>query len=261
MGIVYRAVQTSLLRPVAIKFLSPHLTRTEFRARFETEARLAAQLFHSNLVAVIETGLVNDTPYIVFELVDGPNLREYTESSGGRLPLLTCLSIARQTADGLACAHRAGIIHRDVKPENILLSSNFVVKVADFGVAKGGSTGDVHKEVHRTQSGIVCGTPTYMSPEHARGADLTWTCDIYSLGVVLYEMLAHRPPFAGSSAWEVLDLHVRRAPPPLPDRVPSPVQELVFRMLEKTPDSRPASMVKVSRELARLENDLRQQPD
>jgi len=249
MGIVYRAIQTSLGRAVAVKFLSLELATEEFLVRFRTEAQLAAKVFHSNLVAVIECGQMGSVPYIVFELVDGPNLRLYKNQRGGRLPQSEVLDFVRQTADGLACAHLAGIIHRDIKPENLLIAPNRVVKVADFGLAKGSSGGSGPK----TRTGLILGTPPYISPEQIQERVLTPATDLYSLGIVFYEMLAGTTPFVGPSPLEMLEQHVRVSPPSLPPDVPEPMAKLVLRLLAKEPAQRLKSMSALSLEIAQLQ--------
>ncbi|MEK7863391.1 MAG: serine/threonine-protein kinase, partial [Chloroflexota bacterium] len=154
MGTVYRGVQRSLERPVAIKFLSRQLLDEEYMCRFRSEAKLAGQVFHTNLVAVIETGSMGDVPFIVFELVEGASLREHVRRAGGSLSLREALDVVRQVAEGLAVAHGIGIVHRDIKPENILVGAKGV-KVADFGVAKNAAASASQK----TRSGVIMGTP------------------------------------------------------------------------------------------------------
>jgi serine/threonine protein kinase len=248
MGVVYKCVQRSLDRAVAVKFLSRQLLDDEFLARFRHEAKLAGQVFHSNLVAVIETGQMGELPYIVFEFVDGASLRAILTQARGALPLARALDLVRQAADGLACAHRHGIIHRDIKPENLLVRPDDVVKVADFGVAKETSP----RGGMKTRTGYILGTPAYMSPEQAQERPLTSSSDIYSLGVVLYEMLAGAVPFSGGSTLEVLQQHVARPPPPLPAAVPQSIAGVVARLMAKEIGERPADMAEVSAELSRL---------
>jgi len=256
MGLVYRAVQRSLQREVAIKVLSPQLATDANLRRFREEARAAARIFHPNLVAVIETGETAGCPFIVFELVEGPSLRRHLErtggpgrSPGGPLPLVQALDFARQAADGVACAHKHGIIHRDLKPDNLLIAGN-VIKVGDFGIAKSAeATGDAK---HRTQAGQILGTPLYMSPEQAQERPLTASTDVYSLGVVLFEMIAGRPPFDGANTLELLENHVKAPPPALPHGTPDAVCALVERALAKTPEERFGSMSEFAEALARI---------
>ena len=246
MGTVYRGIQRSLERPVAIKFLSRQLLDDEYLARFRAEARLAGQVFHTNLVAVIEFGMMSDIPFIVFELVEGSSLREHVKRAG-RLPLAESLEIVRQAAEGLAVAHGIGIVHRDIKPENILVGPKGV-KVADFGVAKNASSGASQK----TRSGVIMGTPAYMAPEQAREQEVTPATDIYALGVVLYELVGGALPYQKSSTLELLQAIVSEPPPPLGDEVPAPVADLVNRMLAKEPSARPASMAECAQELVQV---------
>jgi serine/threonine protein kinase len=252
MGTVYRGEQRSLERPVAIKFLSRQLLDDEYLARFRTEAKAAAQIFHSNLVAVIETGTMEDLPYIVFELVAGTSLRAYLTDRGGTLPVQQALDFVRQAADGLACAHKAGIVHRDIKPENLLVTPDGSIKVADFGVAKAQvSPGQ------KTRTGLIMGTPAYLSPEQAHEKPVTPASDVWALGVVLHELIAGAQPFTRATTLELLTAIVSDPPPPLPASVPAPVAELAGRMLAKDPAQRIASMQEVSRACARLAPDRR----
>lgn len=248
MGRVLEGVQISLERRVAIKVLAPQLAVEPFLTRFEAEARLAAKLFHSHLVAVIESGIMGGLPYIIFELVEGQNLRELLKREGGLLSVARSLELVRQAADGLEHAHQAGIIHRDVKPDNLLVTRDGVLKVADFGVAREHTS----PSATRTQAGVIVGTPFYMSPEQARELPLTPSTDVYSLVVVLFELLAGEPPFAGQSALDLLHQHVHADPPALPDDVPAAVAALVRRGLSKEPTDRYESMAALSRAIAQL---------
>jgi serine/threonine-protein kinase len=248
MGVVYKSIQRSVDRPVAVKFLSRALLTDDYLPRFRAEAKLAGQVIHTNLVAVFETGAMDRLPYIVFEYIDGPSLRGLLARNGDDLPLGRALDLARQAADGLECAHRAGIIHRDVKPENLLVGPNDVMKVADFGIARGlaSTTGA------KTRTGILLGTPAYMAPEQALEQPAGPAADIYSLGVVLYEMIARRVPFDAASTLEILDQHVHSPPPALDEAVPFAVRRLVERAIAKRPQERFESMAALSRELVRV---------
>ena len=251
MGIVYRAVQRSLARPVAIKLLAPQMATEENQRRFREEALLAARIFHPNLVAVIETGDTGGCPYIAFEFIEGPSLRAHLDRNPGGLPVGQAVEFARQAAEGVACAHGHGIIHRDLKPDNLLIAQGNVIKVADFGIAKSAQAPAADAK-SRTQAGQILGTPLYMAPEQAQERPLTPVCDVYSLGVVLYEMLAGRVPFDGSYTLEILDKHVKAPPPPLPHGIPEAVCAVVERALAKEPEARYGSM----RELADALRDL-----
>src|SRR5581483_4827749 len=194
MAEVWEAHDEVLSRPVAVKVLQPHLAADEiFLERFRREAVTAARLAHPNVVATFDTGLDCGTAYIVMELVRGRNLRQLLNDEGRLEPWLA-VAIGRQVADALAYAHQAGLVHRDVKPANILLVEDewgsVRVKVTDFGIAKAGAgSGDL------TRTGIVLGTPKYLSPEQIKGLEPDARADLYSLGVVLYEMLTGVPPF------------------------------------------------------------------
>jgi serine/threonine-protein kinase len=233
MGAVYRARQKALDRPVAIKLLDVRIEADSARQRFLQEARLAARLLHPNIVAVFDAGEAAGMPYIVFELVEGESLARRLDRLG-RLPLKEALGLGRGIAEGLAAAHEAGILHRDLKPQNILVNRAGVPKIADFGISKS-LTGDGVK----TRVNVILGTPSYMSPEQIRGEELTIASDVYALGVVLYELLAGRPPFAGSMD-DILKSHLQVEPPSLMAEaaVPEPLARLVSRALEKEPGAR-----------------------
>ena len=241
MGIVYRAERLGLLRPVAIKFLRSHVVHdAASRTRFEAEARAASRLSHPNCVAVIDAGLDGDAPFIVMELVVGRTLRQVIDA--GPIAIPRALELARQILTGLAHAHAHGVIHRDIKPDNILISTDGVrehVHIADFGLAKCNDTLGISHDV-------LIGTPNYMSPEQTLGLRADARSDIYAVGVVLYELLAHQKPFDAPTLFETLRMH-REAPVPAfhdiaPDRaIPSAVEGVVRRALAKHPGKRPAS--------------------
>ncbi|MFL6138920.1 MAG: protein kinase domain-containing protein [Frankiaceae bacterium] len=235
MGEVWRAVDERLGRPVAVKVLKPELAGDpSFRDRFRAEGRHAALLSHPGIASVFDYGEAGGSAYLVMELVDGEPL-SHVIAREGRLPVVRTLDIVGQAALALQAAHDAGVVHRDVKPGNLLLRPDGVVKVTDFGIARAADA------VPLTQTGAVVGTAHYLSPEQASAEPVTPRSDIYSLAVVAYECLAGRRPFDGDNTFAVAAAHVQQAPPPLPDDVPGPVRVLVEQALEKDPARRPGS--------------------
>src|SRR5262245_45053932 len=212
MGMVLQAVDTYLERDVAIKVLDPEVAGDELaRKRFCREARAAASISHENVVAVhaVEHEEGKDLPFLVMELISGESLEKKIERQG-RLSLKEIVGIGRQTAAGLAAAHEKGLIHRDIKPANILLEqSGQRVKLTDFGLARAA------EDVRLTRTGLVAGTPLYMSPEQASGDELDARSDLFSLGVVLYELAAGEPPFYGKTPLAVLKRVTEEQPVPL----------------------------------------------
>jgi eukaryotic-like serine/threonine-protein kinase len=260
MGAVYLAEHGVLKRRVAIKLLlGEHASETEMRTRFLREARAVATLHHPNLVPVIDYGELDDgTLYFVSELISGESLRARLKRERS-LPVDQAAAIAAQIARGLACAHQAGIVHRDLKPSNIMLVDDPEapfgqrVKILDFGVAK--LVGDA-EDSELTQTGAMVGTPGFMSPEQCRGTgEIDHRSDVYSLGVVLYLMLAGRPPFVSDGLGEVLAMHIYEPPDPLStlfEEVPRPLELAVLRCLAKKPEARFRSMAALAGELEQL---------
>ncbi|MCB9593208.1 MAG: serine/threonine protein kinase [Sandaracinaceae bacterium] len=211
-GAVYRAVQLPLERPVAIKVLHDDLlTMKELRARFEREARVLSALTHPHVVSISDYGIDGDRPFLVMELLEGRTLEEVLRK-GDMTPQLA-LDVTREILEGLAFAHEKGVAHRDLKPANVFLlrgrDENEHVKLLDFGLARVVSTkGAEDDEVTLTKRGVVFGTPAYMSPEQAAGTPADERSDIYSLGILLFEMLAGRRPFVGETRAEVLRGHL-----------------------------------------------------
>jgi Tol biopolymer transport system component len=248
MGEVYRARDTRLGREVALKVISDGAALDPERLqRFEQEARLAGSLNHPNLVVVYDVGSDDGAPFLVTELLEGESLRH--RLSRGRLPLKTALELGVQIAEGLAAAHARGVVHRDVKPENIFLTSGGRAKLLDFGIAKLTAPRAVDgtrnlldttltPEGLGTRPGAVLGTPGYMSPEQVRGDPVDARTDIFSLGTVLYEMLAGAPAFPARSLIESGHAILESEPPPFPESVPPSVDLLVRRCLEKEPARR-----------------------
>ncbi len=236
MGVVYKAEDTKLDRPVALKFLAPHLLRDdEARKRFEREAKAAARLDHPNICTVYEIDEAEGRTFIVMAFLEGRPLSERIKE--GPLKLPEALSVAGQTAEGLEAAHEKGITHRDIKPDNLMLmaGSRGLVKVMDFGLAQlaGGSK--------FTREGTTLGTMTYMSPEQAEGAETDSRTDIWSLSVVLYEMVAGQPPFRGDYDQVVVYSLMNETPEPLTavrTGVPQELERIVNKCLAKQPASR-----------------------
>lgn len=242
-AVVYRATQLSLKRPVALKVLDAvGFEATDALARFEEEAKIAARLEHPNLVQLYEFGRDRDLAYMVYEYVEGSDLdRKIREApSGARKGLLVedALEILADVARGVAYAHKMGVVHRDMKPANVLLEADGMAKVADFGLAR--TRGEAR--AIQTKTGVVVGTPECMSPEQARGKEAGPATDVYALGVMFYWMLSGRPPFSGENAAEVMKMHVRGEPVPvqtLRPNLPPGIYELLDQMLRKDPRERP----------------------
>ncbi|MEW9530882.1 protein kinase [Microbispora sp. NPDC049125] len=235
MGEVWRAADELLGREVAIKLLGRHIAADpSFQRRFRAEAQITAGLTDGGIAQVFDYGETDDVAYLVMELVKGEPLSAILARNGALGPEVT-LDIVHQAARGLHAAHRAGIIHRDIKPGNILVTETGQVKITDFGIARALEAAPL------TQTGLVLGTAQYVSPEQASGATLTPASDIYSLGVVAYECLAGRPPFVADNHVTLALRHLNDPPPPLPDAVPAAVRALVLAMLAKDPAARPAS--------------------
>jgi tRNA A-37 threonylcarbamoyl transferase component Bud32 len=236
MSTVYKAHDSLLERNVALKVLHQQYNEDEdFVERFKHEARSVAQLQHPNIVTVIDRGEEDGRQYIVFEFIDGENLKELVVRKG-RLDLRDALEIAHEIARGLAFAHDHGLIHRDVKPQNVLLNGDGRAKVTDFGIAR---SLDVDHGV--TQTGTILGTSNYIAPEQASGQPVDTHTDVYSLGIVLYEMLTGELPFPGESFVAIAMKHIQEPSPNVLDvrgDIPLRVAEMIDRALEKDPEHR-----------------------
>jgi tRNA A-37 threonylcarbamoyl transferase component Bud32 len=235
MAAVWEAEDRVLTRRVAIKVLHPHLAGDDaFRTRFRREAVAAAKLAHPHIVTTYDTGRDADVAYIVMELVEGTTLARLLKAQGP-LAVAKAVDVAAQVADALACAHAHGIVHRDVKPANILLREDGHVKVADFGIAKAGAGTDL------TRTGVVMGTAKYLSPEQVSGNPADAGSDIYALGIVLYEMLCGAPPFVGDTELSTAVARLTAAPGSLRDRrqdIPRGLEAVVLRSLARDPAAR-----------------------
>ncbi|WP_329088336.1 serine/threonine-protein kinase [Streptosporangium sp. NBC_01469] len=240
MGEVWRARDELLGREVAVKLLRPHVAEDPaFRLRFRSEARIAAGLSDPGIAQVFDYGEGGGVAYLVMELVPGQSLAGILSRDGALNPEIT-LDVVRQTAMGLHAAHRAGIIHRDIKPGNLLVTEAGVIKITDFGIAR------ALEAVPVTQTGILMGTAQYVSPEQASGEPLTPATDIYSLGVVAYECLTGHAPFRAETQVAIALMHIGEPPPPLPEWIPPAVRDLVMACLAKDPLRRPAGARELS---------------
>jgi eukaryotic-like serine/threonine-protein kinase len=249
MGVVYRGQDESLGRTVAIKTILTRLSDEEhagYLARFRQEARALGGLNHPAIITVYEFGDENGLAYLAMEFLDGRELRDVLASE--RMPVPVALDVAAQVAEGLAFAHSQGIVHRDIKPANIMMLAGSRAKIMDFGIAR------VRASDVKTQTGLLLGSPKYMSPEQVLGTGIESRSDIFSLGVVLYEMLAGAPPFSGENVHQLM-FQVCNSRPSPPSRlnpaVPAVVDLIVAKALEKDPASRYADAGELAADLRR----------
>ena len=250
MGEVWKAWDIQLGRPVAIKALRSDVTSAEAKLRrLRAEAHNSANLAHPNIAALFEYYEHDGIGFIIMEYVPSKSLADLFHEEGAMDPL-RLLPILIQTARGLFIAHSHGVIHRDVKPANIMVADSGAVKITDFGVSYSTGQGQI------TQDGMVVGTAQYISPEQAQGKQATPQSDIYSLGVVAYEGLAGHRPFTGATPVDIAAAHVNNPVPPLPDDVDVQLREFVMSMLAKDPQDRPADALVVARTLQRIERRL-----
>ena len=255
MGTVYRALDTKLNRPVAVKVLSNELADASARRRFQREAQMASSLNHPHILTVYDAGELDGRQYLVTEFVDGGTLKDWVRTQKRTWREIVELLIG--VADGLATAHAAGILHRDVKPQNVLVTKSGYAKLADFGLAKLGEPSTPDGETRTltegiTQPGLVVGTVSYMSPEQAAGQSVDARSDVFSFGVLLYEMLAGQRPFVGSSNLEVLQAIVHVTPQHLGTEIPLAGRRVVEKALEKKPENRYQTMQEMVVDLRRL---------
>src|ERR687891_1482336 len=234
MANVYLAEDEVLGRRVAIKILNDrHAGDDQFVERFRREAKNAAALSHPNIVSIYDRGEAEGTYYIAMEHLDGRNLKELIVARGPA-PVRIAIDYARQILQALRFAHRNGIVHRDIKPHNVVVDGDGRVKVTDFGIARAGAS-------QMTEAGAIVGTAQYLSPEQARGGDVDQRSDLYSIGVVLYEMLTGHVPFTGDTPVEIAMKHLSDTPRPPSARrteIPPDLDMVVLRALAKNPDDR-----------------------
>ena len=251
MGVVYKAHDTTLNREVALKFLPPHISKAGVeRERFLQEAQAAAAINHPNICTIYEIHEDAEQPYIAMEYVDGLTLR--TKLQSGPLTIDDAIHYGVQIGEALQEAHSKGIVHRDIKPDNIIITDHGIVKIADFGLAS--LTNDMRGSEYRT----VAGTTAYMSPEQLRGEHIDHLTDIWSLGVTLYEMVTGRPPFSGEyeQATTYLIVHERHSPPSGIRRdIPLTLEKAIDRCLEKLPARRVPDAAALANELRQIGHD------
>ncbi|HEY7537957.1 MAG TPA: protein kinase, partial [Gaiellaceae bacterium] len=252
MANVYLAEDQELGRRVALKLLNDrHASDDQFVERFRREAQNAAGLNHPNIVSIFDRGHAEDTYYIAMEFLDGRTLKELLIRNGPT-PIPIAIDYARQILGGLAFAHRHGIVHRDIKPHNIVVGRDGRLKVTDFGIARSGSS-------QMTEVGSIVGTAQYLSPEQARGSAVDARSDLYSLGIVLYEMLTGKVPFTGDAPVEIAMKHLSETPEPpsaLRTAVPHDLDAIVMRALAKDPEQRYATAEEMDADLARVARGL-----
>ncbi|HEY9305228.1 MAG TPA: protein kinase [Mycobacterium sp.] len=250
---VYRGLDTRLDRPVALKVMdSRYAGDQQFLTRFQLEARTVARLKDPGLVAVYDQGLDARHPFLVMELVEGGTLRELL-SERGPMPPHAVAAVLRPVLGGLAAAHRAGLVHRDVKPENVLISDEGDVKIVDFGLVRAVAAAGI------TSTSVILGTAAYLSPEQVRDGDASPRSDVYAVGIVAYELLTGHPPFSGDSALSVayqrLDTDVP-VPSMVIDGVPRQFDELVGRATAREPAARYADAQEMGAELEAIVDEL-----
>jgi serine/threonine-protein kinase len=255
MALVYRARDGELDRPVAIKLLADNLASDQgFRRRFLREARLAARLAHPNVVQIYDMGAVDGRPYIVMEYVEGETLAALLERRG-RIPAREATELALQVCDGLQHAHEAGLVHRDVKPQNVLVCGDGTLKITDFGIAR-----SAHG-TRLTEIGSVLGTAAYLAPEQAAGEEVTAAADIYALGVVFYELLTGRRPYTVETLTQLLQQGQPVTPVgELAPDVPATLEDIVMRCLARIPEYRPASAAALADQLDAALSELPTRP-
>ncbi len=246
MAVIYKAVDQALGRTVAVKILRPSLTSDPaFLARFRNEARSVANLAHPNIVTVHDVGSDGPTHYIVMEFVEGTDLKRIIKAEGA-LPIERAINLAIQICAGIGFAHRAGLVHADVKPQNMLVTTEDVVKVTDFGIAQALSDSQPGEKQQ-----VVWGSPHYFAPEQARGEKPTPASDVYSIGILLFEMLTGRLPYTGANQQELALAHIRDRIPMVTEYNPN-VPESLARIVYKTMSKEPASRYRMADQLGHI---------
>src|SRR5262245_35671409 len=254
MGVIYRARDTKLNRLAAIKLLSNDLANAPARRRFQREAQMASSLNHPHIITVYDAGEFEDRQYLITEFVDGGTLLEWANAETRTWRQV--VELLTGVAEGLAAAHTAGILHRDIKPANILVAQNGYAKLADFGLAKlveGAEDSPTQLTEWQTAPRVILGTIPYMSPEQVFGKRIDTRSDIFSFGVVLYEILAGRKPFTGTTGVELMRAINDQHPEPLARSLPLPLRMIVEKALEKDPADRYQSMKELVVDLRRLD--------
>src|SRR5688572_29893977 len=248
MSRVFLATENRLNRRVVVKVLAPELAAGVNADRFEREIQLAARLQQANIVPLLSTGETNGLPYFTMPFVDGESLRARLKTKG-RLPISECLDILRDVARALSYAHASGVVHRDIKPDNVLLSHGAAM-VTDFGIAKAISASrDSHSGSDLTQTGTSLGSPAYMAPEQVAGdPDVDHRADLYAFGCLGYELITGEPPITADSPQRVFAANLTQIPRPLATRrrdVPRPVAAMIMQCLEKEPADRPQGAAEI----------------
>jgi eukaryotic-like serine/threonine-protein kinase len=242
MGVVYRGRDPRIGRDVAIKLL--HVDNEQLRERFLQEARSAGNLTHRNIVTIYDYGEHEGQPFIAMQFIDGVTLAERMRSGG--IATATALRWMQELADGLGYAHDKGVVHRDIKPANVMIDRESVVRILDFGIAR-------VEDSSLTMAGATLGTPSYMSPEQIEGRPVNRRADVFSLGVVMYEVLSGRPPFRGDTAHQIMNAVMNERPPALvslrPELDPA-IDAVVAKAMAKDPEARYQRLSKLSADLA-----------
>ena len=261
MGVVFRAQDRELDEVVALKVLRQEALEEDASlvGRFKQEIKLARRITHRNVLRTHDFGEWNGTPYISMEYLEGVTLKDLVRSKGA-LPLGVGLRIAKQTCQGLEAAHIQGVVHRDIKPQNMLiLPESGDLKIMDFGIARVSEVKRADSDPSLTMAGTVMGTPDYMSPEQASGTPADFRSDIYSLGVVFFEMFTSQLPFTGEKMMTVILGHIQKPPPQprrLNARIPMDLEAIILKCMEKSPKKRYQNVGEVLAALAAVSSEV-----